>query len=437
MTIHIAYQNTSSLNPSPRNPRRHSKSQVKQVARSIEQFGFLLPVLVTDDATIICGHCKVEAAKALGMEQVPTIAASHLTETQIRAFAIADNKLALNAEWDAEALAIELQSLLDVNFDIELTGFSIPEIDVIIDGASDADPASSNKAVDDIPALAGPAVTRRGDLWLLGRHRLLCGDSQLASSFIALMAGDQADLVFTDPPFNVPIDRNVCGLGSVTHREFDFASGEMSPAEFTSFLSTTLGNIASVMRDGAIAYVCMDWRHIGELLEAGRNAFSEFKNLIVWNKNNAGMGTFYRSKHELIFVFKQGLSQHINNFELGGQGRYRTNVWDYAGISSFGTDRDAELAMHPTVKPVDLIADAILDCSRRGGIVLDAFGGSGSTMIAAHKTGRVARLIEYDELYCDTIIHRWQKLTGKCATLLETGRTFEDTAEDRFGKHNS
>jgi DNA modification methylase len=247
------------------------------------------------------------------------------------------------------------------------------------------------------------------------------------------MEGAKADLVFTDPPYNVKIGGNVCGLGTVKHREFAFASGEMSRMQFTAFLAETLGNIASVMRDGAIAYVCMDWRHMGELLAAGEEAFTELKNLVVWNKTNGGMGAFYRSKHELIFVFKQGTAEHTNSFGLGQTGRYRTNVWDYAGISSISVARSDELAMHPTVKPVAMIADAIRDCSRRGELVLDAFGGSGSTLIAAEKTGRCARLIEYDPLYCDTIVRRWESYTGKRATLAGSSDRFEAVAEVRLG----
>lgn len=247
------------------------------------------------------------------------------------------------------------------------------------------------------------------------------------------MTGKRADLVFTDPPYNVAIDGNVCGLGSVKHREFAFASGEMSQAQFTAFLVETLGNIGRVMRNGAIAFVCMDWRHMGELITAGQASFTELKNLVVWNKTNGGMGAFYRSKHELIFVFKQGTAAHTNGFGLGETRRYRTNVWDYAGISAIGASRSDELAMHPTVKPVALIADAIRDCSRRGEMVLDGFGGSGSTLIAAEKTGRSARLIEYDPLYCDTIVRRWQAYTGKRATLSDCNRSFEDMADQRIG----
>jgi len=430
---HLVERDIASLRSYARNARTHSRKQVKQIAASIERFGFTNPVLISDDGEIIAGHGRVEAAKLLGRKTVPTLALSHLSERERRAYVLADNKLALNAGWDKEILAIELQALVDLDFDVEVTGFSLAEIDLVLDEASEADPAAGDTLEDAVPSSSGPAVSRMGDLWLLGRHRLLCADTRSAPDMDRLMGGEPADLVFTDPPYNVAIDGNVCGLGSVKHREFAFASGEMSQSQFTTFLADTLGNIGRVMRDGAIAFVCMDWRHMGELLAAGEQAFTELKNLVVWNKTNGGMGAFYRSKHELIFVFKQGTAEHTNSFGLGETGRYRTNVWDYAGISSIGAGRSEELAMHPTVKPVALIADAIRDCSRRGEIVLDGFGGSGSTLIAVEKTGRCARLIEYDALYCDTIIRRWEQYTGKSARLAADDQAFEDVAEQRLG----
>lgn len=423
----------SSLKPYPRNARTHSRKQITQIAKSIERFGFTNPVLISDDREIIAGHGRVEAARQLGMKRVPTLALSHLSEAERRAYVLADNKLALNAGWDREILAIELQALVDLEFDVEVTGFSLAEVDFALDEAREASPDGPRSPEDLVPEIAGTPVSQMGDIWELGRHRLMCGDTRDPGTIDRLMAGTRADLVFTDPPYNVAIDGNVCGLGSVKHREFAFASGEMSESQFTAFLSDTLGNMSQVMRDGAIAFVCMDWRHMGELLTAGSRIFTEFKNLVVWNKTNGGMGAFYRSKHELIFVFKQGTSQHTNSFGLGETGRYRTNVWDYAGISSIGANRSEELAMHPTVKPVALIADAIRDCSRRGEIVLDGFGGSGSTLIAAEQTGRSARLVEYDPLYCDTIIRRWQDYTGKRATLAASGDLFDDVAEERQG----
>ena len=429
----IVERNITSLKPYAHNARTHSKKQIKQIAASIVRFGFTNPVLISDDGEIIAGHGRVEAAKSLGWKAVPTLALSHLSETERRAYVLADNKLALNAGWGKEILAIELQALVDLEFDTELTGFSLAEIDLVLDEASDADPDQLDGEDDQVSFASGPAVSRQGDLWQLGRHRLLCGDARSTIDFKALMGGEVADLVFTDPPYNVKIDGNVCGLGTVKHREFAFASGEMTQSQFTGFLADTLGNAASVMRDGAIAFVCMDWRHMGELLAAGQQCFTELKNLVVWNKTNGGMGAFYRSKHELVFVFKQGTAEHTNSFGLGETGRYRTNVWDYAGISSISGSRSEELAMHPTVKPVALIADAIRDCSRRGEVVLDCFGGSGSTLVAAEKTGRAARLIEYDPLYCDTIVRRWEKLTGKRATLSVTNETFEDLTDVRLG----
>lgn len=433
VSTQVTERSITSLRPYARNARTHSKKQVRQIAASIERFGFTNPVLISGDGEIIAGHGRVEAAKLLGWKAVPTIALAYLSETERRAYVLADNKLALNAGWDKEILAIELQALVDFEFDVEVTGFSLAEVDFMLDEAADADPDSSDTADDAVPVASGPAISCQGDVWLLGRHRLLCGDARSATDFETLMDGAKADLVFTDPPYNVKIDGNVCGLGTIKHREFAFASGEMSRGQFTGFLSETLGNIAAVMRDGAIAYVCMDWRHMGELLAAGEEAFTELKNLVVWNKTNGGMGAFYRSKHELIFVFKQGTAEHTNSFGLGQTGRYRTNVWDYAGISSIGAARSDELSMHPTVKPVAMIADALRDCSRRGEIVLDAFGGSGSTMIAAEKTGRCARLIEYDSLYCDTIVRRWESYTGKRATLASSGETFEAIGEARLG----
>jgi DNA modification methylase len=407
---------TSGLRPYRSNARTHSKSQIRQIADSIRRFGFTNPVLISDDGEIIAGHGRVRAASELGMERVPTLRLSHLSPAERRAYVLADNKLALNAGWDSEILAIELQALVDIEFDVTLTGFSLAEIDLTLDRARDASPAAPDGPEDRQFEPPADPQTRRGDLWALGRHRLLCGDARSAADIGRLMDGGTADLIFTDPPYNVPIDGHVCGLGAVRHREFAFASGEMSREEFTAFLTETLSNAASVARDGAIAFVCMDWRHLREVLDAGERAFSEMKNLCVWNKTNAGMGSFYRSKHELVFVFKVGTAPHTNSFGLGETGRYRTNVWDYAGITSIGAKRQEELAMHPTVKPVAMVADALRDCTRRGEVVLDVFGGSGTTLIAAETCGRAARLVEYDPAYCDTIVRRWETYTGKSAT---------------------
>ncbi len=427
----------ASLRPYAGNARRHSRKQVRQIAESIRRFGFTNPVLISDESEIIAGHGRMLAARELGIAEVPTLRLSHLSAVERRAYVLADNKLALNAGWDQEILAIELGALIDLDFDVSLTGFSIAEIDFTLEQAEEAK-AEAVPAADVIPPLPARPVTRHGELWQLGRHRLLCGDARSAEDLGRLLGNDRADLVFTDPPYNVEIDGHVCGLGSVRHREFAMASGEMSRAEFTQFLTTTLSNASAVCRDGAIAFVCMDWRHMRELLDAGEAAFSELKNLCVWNKSNGGMGSFYRSKHELVFVFKIGTAPHTNSFGLGETGRYRTNVWDYAGISSLSSQRMDELAMHPTVKPTALAADAIKDCSKRGEIVLDIFGGSGTTLIAAETCGRQARLLEYDPAYCDTIVARWEKLTGKHAVLAGSNQRFEDVADERaFSSHGA
>ena len=308
-----------SLKPYPRNARRHSKAQIKQIAASIERFGFNNPVLVADDGGIIAGHGRVAAAKLLGIETVPALRLSHLTEVERRAYVIADNKLALNAGWDREMLAIELQGLVDLDFEVELTGFSLAEVDIVLDEARESAPDGADASIEDtIPPYRheGPAVTQPGDLWVLGRHKLICGDAREASAYAALLGEEIIDLICTDPPYNVPIDGHVCGSGRIRHRNFAMGVGEMNKDQFTRFLADTLGRAAARCRDGAIAFVFMD-RHMGELLNAGEQVFSELKNLCVWNKTNGGMGTFYRSKHELIFVFKVGIAPHVNTFGLG------------------------------------------------------------------------------------------------------------------------
>jgi len=421
------------LRPYRGNARTHSKKQIRQIADSIRKFGFTNPVLIGDDDEIIAGHGRVEAAKLLGMQSVPTLRLSHLGTAQRKAYALADNKLALNAGWDHELLAIELQAIIDLDFDVEITGFSLAEVELVLEEARESSPDPDHGADNAVPPLTDPAsaVTRSGDLWLLGRHRLLCGDSRNLATFEHLLGDERADLIFTDPPYNVPIDGHVCGLGRVRHREFAMGVGEMSKETFTAFLRETLGHGAARCRDGAIAFVCTDWRHMGELLAAGQAVFCELKNLCVWNKTNGGMGSFYRSKHELVFVFKVGNAPHTNTFGLGDTGRYRTNVWDHAGVNSLRPGRNEEAAMHPTVKPVALVAEAIKDCSRRGEVVLDPFAGSGSTLIAAHRTGRRARLVEFDPAYCDRIVRRFKQVAGKQATLAATQQRFEVVAEER------
>lgn len=432
-SLEIEYASLASLRDNPRSARRHSKKKIAELAESIRKLGFNVPVIIGADDTILAGHARVAAARLVGMDEVPVVRVTHLDDIEARAFILAENKFGLNASWDFEVLAGELQELVDVGFDTVVTGFSVTEIDLTICNAEEAQAVRAvQSALENvIPAPPVNPVTETGDLWLLGRHKLLCGDAREALDYERLLGSEVAHIVFADSPYNLKIPGNVSGLGKVVHDNFAMASGEMSEDEFTGFLSDTLGLAAKACRDGAIAFVCMDWRHMGELLAAGKAVFSELKNVCVWNKRNGGMSAFYRSKHEMVFVYKIGTAPHTNNFGLGDTGRYRTNVWDYAGVSSMSSSRAEELEMHPTVKPVALVIDALKDCSKRGEIVLDPFGGSGTTLIAAEKCGRTARLIEYEPRYCDTIIARYEKVTGKQATLASSRASFEDVAEAR------
>ena len=418
------------LKPNPANARRHSRKQLHQIAASIREFGFNSIVVVDEEGMILVGHGRVESARMAGLERVPVLRVGHLTAAQKIAFSLADNKIALNSDWDMDQLRGLWRELMgvEINFDVEVTGFETAEIDLLVDGEVGREKPDRS---DLVPAVGSDPVSRPGDLWVLGEHRLLCGDACDAASFADLMDGERARLVFTDPPYNVPIDGHVSGLGAVKHREFKMASGEMSSAEFAGFLGVVFGNMAQASMDGAIHFICMDWRHMVEVLKAAGGAYSELKNLCVWNKSNGGMGSFYRSKHELVFVYKVGQGPHVNTIELGKHGRYRTNVWDYAGANSFRSGRDAELEMHPTVKPTALVIDAIKDCSRRGDIVLDPFSGSGTTIMAAQKSRRRARAIELDPLYVDVAIRRWQAYTGQTATMVLTGETFAEVEQRR------
>lgn len=388
------------LKPWARNARKHSKKQIGQIVESITEFGFTNPILIDEGQNILAGHGRVAAALQLGLTEIPCAVIGHMTEAQKRAYVLADNKIAANADWDEELLALELGELadLDLGFDLELTGFSLPEVDSFVECAT-PELAHDPKA-DQLPEVA-PRRVEVGDIWALGAHRLVCGDSLDERIVAELMQDDVASMVFTDPPYNVPIDGHVSGKGTA-HREFAMASGEMSASEFTEFLRQSFSNLTRFAADGSIHFICMDWRHIQEVIVAADGIYGPLKNLIVWAKERGGMGTFYRSRHELIFAYKFGAGRHINNFELGQHGRYRTNVWEHAGAGP------GDLKLHPTVKPAQMIADAMRDVSGRGDVVLDLFGGSGSTLIAAEQTGRKARLCELDPQCCDIILARYE-----------------------------
>lgn len=427
----IVHHQIEALRPDPKNPRHHSRRQLRQIARSIKAFGFNVPVLVDADLRVIAGHGRISACRELGITEVPTICLDHLSEAQRKAFMIADNRLTETSIWDEKLLAEQLKelSLLDLEFDLEATGFEMAELDLRIESLGSPSETETDPA-DAIPLQPDtPAVTQPGDVWVLGRHRIICGNALAPLTYSTLLQNERAAVVFTDPPYNVPINGHVSGLGSVRHREFAMACGEMDETQFTEFLVDACRNAANHSCDGAIHFVCMDWRHMRELLSAGAAVYSELKNVCVWVKHNAGMGSLYRSQHELVFVFKHGQGAHRNNIELGRFGRHRTNVWNYPGATSIGrnTNEGNLIELHPTVKPVGMVQDAILDCSGRGEIVLDPFLGSGTTLIAAERTGRTCFGIEIDPLYCDTAMRRWQAITGEAAKHQATGKTLTET----------
>jgi DNA modification methylase len=432
-TLNVRSLPISALQPHPRNARTHSKHQIHQLAESIRIFGFTNPILVDKNDRIIAGHGRWRAAKGLGMTQVPVIPLENLTDDQIQAYILADNKLAENAGWDKEILAIELQHLMTIeglDFDVTVTGFEIPEIDIII---GDSLQAAVEPEVVAEPDEDQQAVSQPGDLWQLGPHRIFCGDSLEDASYESLMRMDRAAAVFTDPPYNVKVDGHATGNGKIKHREFAMASGEMTDPEFFNFIIGCIALLIQYSCPQSVHYLCMDWAHIETLLAAGRQHYNQLLNLCVWVKDNGGMGSFYRSQHELIAVFRNGKKPHRNNVQLGKFGRNRTNVWQYPGVQTLSKQGDEGnlLTLHPTVKPIKMVADAILDCTKPGDIVLDAFLGSGTSLMAAERVHRVCYGIEIDPLYVDTAIQRWQKYTGGEAVHATTTKSFAQIGAER------
>ncbi len=428
--VQIAYAQIANLKPNLRNARTHSQRQVNQLVASIREFGWTAPIIVDEDNEIIAGHGRYLAARELALRQVPVVRVEGLNSTQKRALAIADNKIAANAGWDRKLLTQELGdlgSLLgEINLDLEITGFAPAEIDALMGDLVDPE----QEPADEVPVIANKAISQPGDLWVLGTHQLLCGDVRDHAAWQALMGRQRAAMVFTDPPYNVRI-HSVVGRGKTRHREFATASGEMTVQQFVAFLKSIAQQLVRYTIDGSIHYICMDWRHLRELHEAGSEVYSDLLNVIVWVKTNPGQGSFYRSQHELIFVFRNGDIPHRNNVELGRHGRNRSNVWTYPGVNTFRTGRMDDLALHPTVKPVAMVADAMRDCTRRGDSVLDPFMGSGTTILAAERVGRRAFGMEIDPLYVDVSIRRWQAFTGKDAVLEASGQTFDEISASR------
>jgi DNA modification methylase len=426
----IQHRPVRTLRLDPRNPREHSKKQIAQIAESILAFGFNVPVLIDDENKIIAGHGRVLACQLLGIAEVPTICLGHLPPEQVRAFIIADNKLTENATWNEILLGQQLKSLseIDLNFSLKATGFEMGEIDVLIEGVSPPGDSAQDDPADVLPDRSEISVSAPGDCWQLGKHRVLCGDALEPDSYDRLMTGQRAAVVFTDLPCNVSTHSHASGLGKKQHRDFAAACGEMRRAESTDFFGTVCKRLVSASREGAIHFLCIDWRHVGELLAAGKEAYGELKNICVWVKDVAGKGSLYRSQHRFILVFKQGKQSRRKSAQPGQSGRCRSDVWQYPGANSFprATAQGNLLDLHPTGMPVALVADAIQDCSSRGDIVLDPFLGSGTTVIAAERTGRICYGIEIDPAHVDTAVRRWQQLTSMCAVHGESGRSFDD-----------
>jgi len=427
--LKLEYRAIGHLKQAPGNARKHSPKQISQIADSIHTFGFVAPLIVDATSEIIAGHGRLAAAKQLGLKTVPVVQIEHLSQAQVRALRIADNRLTELSTWDEAALKAEFTILsdLELSFDLNVTGFGAPEIDLLLSSADenvgeDAPPA---------PPRAEHAVSRAGDVWCVGEHRLLCGDIRDRAALKQLFAGGKAQMVFTDPPYNVRIKGFAGGKGRIKHREFAHASGEMSDEAFGTFLRETLAATATVCADGALAFVFMDWRHVDDAIAAGQVAFGPLINLAVWVKTNPGMGSFYRSGHELIPIFRVGEGKAINNIELGKFGRNRSNVWTYPSVNTFARHRAKELKLHPTPKPVALIADAIRDASHRGDIIFDGFAGSGATLVAAQRTGRIGYGVEIDPTYCDVVAARLAQEAGVPATLQASGEPFAVVAAAR------
>jgi hypothetical protein len=435
LSLAVSYASPSGLTEYASNPRTHSPDQIEKIAESIKAFGFISPIIIDGDKELIAGHGRLAAAKLLGLKRVPVVRLDHLSEAQKKALRIADNRLAELAGWDQDLLAIEFSSLIefesvsDLNFELEITGFSFGAIDQTIETTKKDDSPDSDDFFE--PNFAGPTVSRLGDKWILDEHAIMCGDARDDKVQARARDGSLAQLAICDPPYNVKGEGHISGLGKVVHADFLMASGEMTDTEFTTFLTDFLQATSNSLVAGAVLFVFMDWRHQCELLNAARSVGLTPLNLCVWNKGTGGMGSLYRSQHELVFVFKKGSASHKNRIELGRHGRCRTNVWTYPGLASFGPNRLEQLAEHPTIKNCAMIADAMRDVSDRNDVVIDPFCGSGTTIIAAAKTGRRAHTIELDPKYVDVAVRRWEKWSGKQARHVDTGLTFAEEAARR------
>jgi len=421
-TLEVEQVLLSDLRPASRQVRKVTEAQVARLVASIESFGFVRPILIAEGVRVIDGHALLKAAERLGLSTIPVVRVDHLSPAEVRALRITLNRTSETGSWDVEALTIELAALEIEGFDLEVTGFSDIEIDGLLRTDHDLETSPPEPAEDAV------AVTRLGDLWRLGDHRVICADARDPNALSTLMGEEKARVILTDEPYNVPI------VGHVTkkaHREFEVAAGELSAEEFLKFNLDWASASLTHLIDGGLFGTFIDWRHVDVVLAAGATLGLHLQNIIVWSKTNAAMGSLWRAQHELLPIFKKGTAAHVNNVALGKNGRHRTNVWSYPGANVPGSDANAMLAKHPTPKPVAMLADAMLDVTMPGEIVLDPFLGSGSTLMAAQRTGRICGGVELDPLYVDLVIARWSAATG-CAAILEaTGETFNVVATRR------
>ncbi|MBT3392486.1 MAG: ParB N-terminal domain-containing protein [Elusimicrobiaceae bacterium] len=436
--LEIEYLPLSTIKPYKNNPREHSPKQISQIAKSIKQFGFTASILIDEDNEILAGHARLEAAKIINLKTVPTVMIKHLSDAEKKAYRVADNQLCLVGKWDFDLLKLEfaeIEKLENLDFSLDITGFETGEIDVILDGSLADKDKKLNEKDNTIPFIPkNEIISKFGDIWELGNHKILCGDALQSENYKKLLGDKKADMICVDFPYNLHVDSFACS-GKIQHKNFAMAAGEMSSEEFQEFLNKNFKLLKEYSKNGSLHYAFMDWRHIKEIILAGTDIYEHYINLCLWSKDNAGMGSLYRSRHELIFIFKHGNRPHTNNVQLGSMGRYRTNIFEYPGVNSFGKNRE-NLKLHPTCKPVEMIKDMVLDVTNRGDLVLDSFLGSGTTLIASEKINRKCFAMEIEPLYVDTAIRRWQDLTGKSAVHVESGKTYRELLEIKKEKKN-
>lgn len=408
--------------------RKHSKKQLQKLKNAINKVGYVNPILLDEKYNILAGELRLFAAKELGFTQIPAIILENLTPEEIEAIRILDNRIAEDGEWNFENLKDEIEKLMKFDITFEDLGFDTVDYDEIflIKNSGENKVHDTDKEDESWLDANIPTKVKTGDLWRLGDHFIFCGDSLNDKSFEILMQGELAQIVVTDPPYNCKIKGHVCGLGKTQHEEFAMASGEMTDSEFAEFISKFMQNLVKFSCDGSLSYIFMDWVGVKLLLTQGKKHYSELKNIAVWNKKVGGMGAMYRSQHEMVPIFKNGKAKHQNHIQLGKNGRYRTNVWDYSGVRATNPTSLELLKLHPTVKPVAMLHDILLDSSSKNDIVLDCFGGSGSTLLAAERCKRSARLIEINPRYVDVSIYRWERETGKTAKMIKNHAEVQD-----------